>query len=108
MGIVGGCLFALQPANAMDYSALYDELSPAVVTIRTLSRADIAIGRMTGSGVGSGFLIEPDLIMTAAHVIDDAQLIRVIFKDGLQIPAQVIASIASSDAALLRLDKAHP
>ena len=42
-GILGASLLVLQPANAMDYSALYAELSPAVVTIRTLSRADIAM-----------------------------------------------------------------
>ena len=108
LGILGACLLVLHPASAMDYSVLYAELSPAVVTIRTLSRADVATGRISGSGVGSGFLIEPDLIMTAAHVIDEAQLVRIIFKDGMQIPAQVIATIESSDAALLRLDRAHP
>ncbi|NND92152.1 MAG: trypsin-like serine protease [Granulosicoccus sp.] len=92
----------------MDYSSLYAQLSPSVVTIRTLSRSDMATGRLSGSGVGSGFMIEPDLVMTAAHVVQDARLIRVVFKDGLQLSAQVIASIESTDAALLRLDKAHP
>jgi len=101
----------MSPSHAVqtvDYASLYAKLSPTVVTIRTATNADLARGNINGSGVGSGFLIEEDLIMTAAHVVDNADLIMVRFKNGKVIPAEVIASVQSADAALLRLTKAVP
>ena len=95
-------------AHAVDYAALYKELSPSVVTIRTASVRDVARGNFKGSGVGSGFLVKDDLVMTAAHVVDGAHVIHISFKDGKRFQAEVISSIASSDVALLRMNKPHP
>ncbi len=95
-------------ANAVDYAALYEKLSPSVVTIRTATERDVARGNRQGSGVGSGFLVEDNLVMTAAHVVDGAHVIQISFKDGRRFEAEVISSIASSDVALLRMDKPHP
>ncbi len=101
-------LFLPSMATATDYSELYKELSPSVVTIRTATAQDVARGNSRGSGIGSGFLIEDDLVMTAAHVVDGAHKISISFKDGKYFEAEVVSSIASSDAALLRMNKPHP
>lgn len=93
-------------AQTPDYAELYASHSDSVVTIHT---ASVAPGTtQPRSGLGSGVLIDKDRILTAAHVIDAAQFIRVQFKDGLQIPAVVVASLEASDIAVLKLDRAHP
>jgi len=60
------------------------------------------------SGIGSGVLIEENQILTAAHVVDGAQFIEVHFNDGVRIRAEVVASLKSSDIALLKLKRGHP
>ncbi|MFT4730580.1 MAG: serine protease Do [Granulosicoccus sp.] len=89
------------PASTPDYASLYATHSPSVVTVHTLR------ARLT-SGLGSGILIDQNRILTAAHVVESADLIRIQFHDGAQIPAVVLSSIASSDVALLKLTRAHP
>jgi serine protease Do len=55
---------------------------------------------------GSGFVIdERGLIVTNAHVVDDAELIQVRLPDGRQVPAKVIGKDRRVDLALLRVDK---
>lgn len=93
-------------AETPDYAELYATHSDSVVTVHTLSSK--AGSPKPQSGLGSGVLIDEDRILTANHVIDSAQLIRVQFKDGVQIPAVVVASLEASDIAVLKLDWAHP
>lgn len=93
-------------AELPDYAELYSAHSDSVVTVHTLSSS--AGSTQPRSGLGSGVLIDEDRILTANHVIDSAQLIRVQFNDGVQIPAVVVASLEASDIALLKLDRPHP
>ena len=91
-------------AQEIDYAKLYATLSPSVVTIHTATRQS---GKTKiEASVGSGFLTEPDLIMTAAHVVRNADLILVTFKDGARIAAEVVATVINSDVALLKLKNA--
>ncbi len=90
----------LAMAATPDYAQLYANHSDSVVTVHTASPSS--------SGLGSGVLIDKDRILTAAHVVDTARLIRVQFNDGLQIPAVVVASLEVSDIALLKLTRPHP
>ena len=90
-------------AQAYDFSTLYEELSPAVVTVHT-KELKVINGRSSASGgLGSGVMISDELILTAAHVIDTANLIMVKFKNGEQLQADVVTSIKSADVALLKL-----
>jgi len=95
-----------QSHAAPDFAELYARLTPAVVTVATAT-----IERDTqnvSTGLGSGFLIEGNKILTAAHVVDGATRVRVRFSDGHQSGAEVLTSITSSDIALLQLETPHP
>lgn len=96
-------ILILLPATllAEDFSDLYEKLSPSVVTIHTSSSNSEK--KVTVSGLGSGVVIGPDRIITAAHVVHTAKSIQVKFKDGYTSEAEIISSITSSDVALLRL-----
>ncbi|WP_354699416.1 hypothetical protein DSM112329_05132 [Paraconexibacter sp. AEG42_29] len=74
-------------------SKVYANASPAVVSIRT------------GSGSGTGFLINDDrTIATNAHVIDGASNVTVRFgPTGRDIPAEVKGTDPSSDLAVVRI-----
>ena len=56
-------------------------------------------------GEGSGFIVSPDgIILTNAHVVDDAQKVTVKLTDRREFEAKVIGSDAQSDVAVLKID----
>ena len=56
------------------------------------------------SGLGTGFVIEPDgLIVTNAHVVDGAETVKVTLEDGRKFDATVIGTDPSTDLALVRI-----
>lgn len=67
----------------------------SVVMIQTSSCND-------GPASGSGFVVGPDLVMTAAHVVDTASAAAVRMDDGMIVPADLVAYDSSSDSAVLR------
>ncbi len=105
IGLVAGSANA--SSNA-DFAALYKQHSSSVVTIFTATLETGQDPSDAALGIGSGVLIEEDQILTAAHVIDSAQAIEVLFTDGVRIQADVISSLAASDVALLKLRESHP
>ncbi len=103
------CLFSSSHANSKtDFAALYEKHSASVVTIFTATVESGQDPSDAALGIGSGVLIEEDQILTAAHVIDQAQAIEVLFTDGIRIQADVISSLTASDVALLKLRESHP
>ncbi len=102
---VGVCADAM----GQNYRKLFERVDPAVVTIHTVER-NVAVGSPTGTvaqpGLGSGFLIDADgHVMTAAHVVQTADLVEVEFVDGTRVTAAVISSDPVKDVALLKLDE---
>ncbi len=91
-----------------DFADLYEKHSKSVVTVYTQSIAIQGNKPRRSQGVGSGVLIEEDQILTAAHVVDGAHAIEVLFTDGQRIKADVVSSLESSDVALLKLQHSHP
>src|SRR5215831_5921189 len=80
---------------------------PAVVSITTQERPD-ASGEPQ-KGIGSGFIISPDgYVLTAAHVVDDAESFSVTMLDARGFPEEVHATLVGSDAqtdcALLKVE----
>jgi serine protease Do len=56
-------------------------------------------------GQGAGFVVEsPGLVVTAAHVVSDAHLIRARTSDGTELTARVVGTDPLLDLALLELD----
>jgi serine protease Do len=59
--------------------------------------------------VGSGVIVDPSgIIITNKHVIKDAALIRVTFKDRTQVSAQLIAACALMDLAVIKVNVPRP
>lgn len=58
------------------------------------------------AGLGSGVLVDTDgKVMTAAHVVQTADSVRVEFPGDMLVNARIIASDAAADVALLQLDR---
>ena len=65
-------------------------------------------GAMPMRGEGSGFIVSPDgVILTNAHVVDDASKVTVKLTDHREFEARVIGSDAKSDVAVLKIDAAN-
>ena len=93
--------------NAQDLTKLYEKVNPAVVVIITEVNNIVSNGSNTktvsSEGLGSGFMISDNQIITAAHVVQVAEKLNVKFDDGEIIPAKVISSFNSADVALIEL-----
>lgn len=92
-------------SHGQNISTLYKEVSPSVVTILTQSKnLKNNYQVTTDSGLGSGVLISDEgEILTAAHVVNNAEKIEVKFLNGEKILAKVIRSAPLADIALIKL-----
>lgn len=86
-------------------SDLYKKVSPSVVVIETEEKVEDTDGHISYRGSqGSGVLIsEQGEILTAAHVVTNAETITVIFHDGQRFPAKVVRLAVVADVALIKL-----
>jgi S1-C subfamily serine protease len=96
--------------NAQDFSELYKNMSPSVVTVMVkeqhieADRNSMQKKMISSQGIGSGVLVSEDGdIWTAAHVVQTAQEVMVSFQSGEVVPAKVITTNAATDVALIRL-----
>ncbi len=90
---------------------LADQLKPALVHVR-VRRAPGQDKEEDGPGeprrsTGSGFIIDPSgLIVTNAHVVEDADWLQVRLSDGRRFSGKVIGQDARVDLALVRIEGA--
>ena len=101
-------LASLDTANAADFRKLFEQTNESVVVVYTVERrASSRSGQeVTLPGLGSGFVIDDEgHVMTAAHVVQTADLVEVEFVDGEKYTAAIIASDPVKDVALLKLDR---
>lgn len=86
-------------------ATLFKNAVESVVTIYTSAKTFTDQGPQQNSGLGSGVLISSDChILTAAHVVDGTNKIKVKTQDGKLRDATVLFSEKSADIALLKLD----
>lgn len=57
----------------------------------TAATTYVLVKTKTGLAIGTGFLIAPRLVMTNAHVVEDAQLVLVISSDRERHPAKILS-----------------
>ncbi|MGQ0750314.1 MAG: DegQ family serine endoprotease [Betaproteobacteria bacterium] len=119
---------ALQPHNLPDFSALVQEVGPAIVNIRAITESEGAVQagnipkddplydffrrfgapdtrREPTQGMGSGLIVTADgLILTNAHVVQDASDVTVKLTDRREFKARVVGADRRSDIAVLKID----
>jgi len=93
--------------NAQQLRDAFRQVNQSVVIVRT-KRVEVAPSAdeqmSIVDGLGSGVLISNDgKVLTAAHVVQTADVASVEFADGQEITANVIGSDVQSDVALLQL-----
>jgi S1-C subfamily serine protease len=97
-----------------DPGAIYDRLSPGVVTILSIFGGGTSLFEDGGEGgQGSGFVIDGDgYIVTNAHVVTTersdstvrADQVYVEFSDGNRVDARIVGHDPNADVALLKVD----
>jgi serine protease Do len=82
---------------------VYQQALPSVVTILTARKIFEEGKESQLESIGSGVLISPQChILTAAHVVSEAEQIMVKTQDGEVHPAELLFSEASADIALIQ------
>jgi 2-alkenal reductase len=83
-------------------SQLYQTVSPGVVSINVL----VNDAGQSGQGTGSGFIFDQEgHIVTNNHVVENANLVVVIFQDGSESIAEVVGTDPYSDLAVVKVDE---
>lgn len=103
-------LFFNAAVYAQGVSKLYKKVNPSVVLIKVESkelvtdRATFTKQMVTMSGLGSGVVVDANgSIMTASHVITDADNIIVEFANGEEVPATIITASKDADVGMIKL-----
>jgi serine protease Do len=87
-------------------AAVYQRVSPSVVSIQATKIHKARRERRFETVVGSGVVIEKDQILTNAHVVDDAASLSVTLDSGDKVTARLVGIDPVLDLALLRIDNA--
>lgn len=100
-----GPTYFKEDENALSVTEIVRRVGPAVVGVSTKSIVDKGFfGLQQQEGIGSGFIInEEGHILTNYHVIEGAQVVKVIFYDGTETDARVLNYDEANDIALLKL-----
>ena len=92
--------------NAQDISKLFKEVDNSVVTIQVIESKTTGKGKtdkVSFGALGSGVLIDDKgTILTAAHVVNNADQILVIFNDGQKLQAKVEGLSRIADIAVIK------
>ncbi len=98
------------PADNEDIVKVVDQVGPAVVRInasRNVGQADPFFERpqeRVERGTGSGFIFDSQgLILTNAHVVDQADQVFVVLKDGQQFQGEVLGTDPLTDLAVVKI-----
>lgn len=121
-------MFAPPPGAPMSFADIFEQVSPAVVSINVTSKAEPAQprripglpfdivprspdgddgqndGPQRQQSAGSGFFISSDgYLVTNNHVVENADEIKVVLKDGTELPATIIGRDEGTDLAVVKV-----
>jgi serine protease Do len=96
-------------SSAVPLDELFAKVDPTVVTVRvgtkSLTQNDSGAVMIVAVVTGSGVLVHPDgFVVTAAHVVDAAELIEVHWLDGFKSTAKIVSLSRTEDIALLKVE----
>ena len=110
-----GLVLLLVPARAgaqpctESLTALFERVSPAVVSIQAMKINKNRPQRRFETIVGSGLIIDRGgEVLTNAHVVDGAASMTVTLDNGAKVQARVVGLDSVLDVALLRVDTGNP
>ena len=90
---------------AEPFTALFERVSPSVISIQAMKINKERPQRRFETIVGSGFFIERDgYALTNAHVVDGAASLSVTLDNGDKVPARTIGLDPVLDLALIRVE----
>src|SRR5213593_582500 len=90
-------------------AALFERVSPTVVSIQVTKINKAKPQRRFETVVGSGVVIERDgYVLTNAHVVDGAASLSITLDSGTRTPARVLGVDTVTDLALLRIETPSP
>jgi serine protease Do len=107
---------SIDPRRRTPITDAVAKVAPAVVTVQTevvehtpLDPFEAFFGRASGErvlpGLGSGFIVRSDgVIVTNAHVVNDADSISVALRDGTTYRARLLGKDEINDIAVLKID----
>lgn len=103
----GALLHGREPAQTLEHLVnLQTKVSE--VSQRALPATVALLSDETGAS-GSGVITTADgLILTAAHVVQGASMVLVVFPDGKQAPGEVLGANLSKDIAMVRITTPGP
>lgn len=107
-------ILAAWSTRAQDLADLFENNKQSVVTIYVNESLSTGSGDpltfASSMGLGSGVLVKEDLVLTAAHVVGNAEEIMVQFFDGESLGARTIRISRVADVAVVQLSRppAHP
>jgi len=95
--------------SGQNLADLFEQVKNSVVTIYTAETLNAGTGdprTFTSSmGLGSGVLVREDMVLTAAHVVGNAEEIMVQLYDGQAVPGKTVRISKIADVALVLLTK---
>lgn len=95
----------LLDAYSQTVSAVFNEVSPAVVHIAISKMDEKRKSRIPNRGSGSGFVISQEgYIITNSHVVGEADKIQIALSNGETYPGELIGHDPSTDLAVVRID----
>jgi serine protease Do len=98
-------VLARQELSANDVLKQINRATRAIASAVEPSVVHVAVLQGAGRGTGSGWVFDDKgHIVTNAHVIEQAQGIRVQFQDGRAMPATIVGQDRSTDIAVLRVE----
>lgn len=90
------------PLDPNFISDVVEQVGPAVVRINAQRNN---VGAIDREGTGSGFILTADgQLITNAHVVEGAESVEVVLKDGRQFAGKVIGADSVTDVAVVKIE----